>query len=84
MRRPPFKGQRARPTFGTASMSGRVGEGGQEGWADVRASSLLEGAYTPASEKAMAPHSSILAWKIPWMEESGRLWSMASLKFRHD
>ena len=24
-------------------------------------------------EKAMAPHSSILAWKIPWMEEPGRL-----------
>ena len=27
-------------------------------------------------EKAMAPHSSTLAWKIPWMEESGRLQSM--------
>ena len=26
-----------------------------------------------ASEKAMAPHSSTLAWKIPWMEEPGRL-----------
>ena len=25
------------------------------------------------SEKAMAPHSSTLAWKIPWMEETGRL-----------
>ena len=25
------------------------------------------------SEKAMAPHSSTLAWKIPWMEESGGL-----------
>ena len=25
------------------------------------------------TEKAMAPHSSTLAWKIPWMEESGRL-----------
>ena len=24
-------------------------------------------------EKAMAPHSSTLAWKIPWMEEPGRL-----------
>ena len=29
-------------------------------------------------EKAMAPHSSTLAWKIPWMEEPGRLWYMAS------
>ena len=27
----------------------------------------------------MAPHSSTLAWKIPWMEESGRLQSMESL-----
>ena len=30
-------------------------------------------------EKAMAPHSSTLAWKIPWMEEPGRLQSMRSL-----
>ena len=29
-----------------------------------------------ASEKAMASHSSTLAWTIPWMEEPGRLWSM--------
>ena len=29
-------------------------------------------------EKAMAPHSSIVAWKIPWMEEPGRLQSMGS------
>ena len=28
----------------------------------------------------MAPHSSTLAWKIPWMEEPGRLWSMGSLR----
>ena len=32
------------------------------------------------SEKAMAPHSSTLAWKIPWTEEPGRLQSMGSLK----
>ena len=31
-------------------------------------------------EKAMAPHSSILAWKIPWMEEPGGLQSMGSLE----
>ena len=36
------------------------------------------------SEKAMAPYSSTLAWKIPWMEESGRLQSMGSLRVRHD
>ena len=34
----------------------------------------------PSSEKAMAPHSSTLAWKIPWMEEPGRLQSMGSLR----
>ena len=32
----------------------------------------------------MAPHSSTLAWKIPWMEEPGRLQSMGSLRVRHD
>ena len=35
-------------------------------------------------EKAMAPHSSTLAWKIPWMEEPGELQSMGSLRVRHD
>ena len=37
-----------------------------------------------ASEKALAPHSSTLAWKIPWTEEPGRLQSMRSPRFRHD
>ena len=36
------------------------------------------------SEKAMAPHSSILDWKIPWMEEPGRLQYMGSLRVGHD
>ena len=36
------------------------------------------------TEKAMAPHSSTLAWKIPWMEEPGRLQSMGSPRVRHD
>ena len=35
-------------------------------------------------EKAMAPHSSTLAWKIPWMEEPCRLQSMGSLRVGHD
>ena len=35
-------------------------------------------------EKAMAPHSSTLAWKIPWMEEPARLQSMGSLRVGHD
>ena len=35
-------------------------------------------------EKAMATHSSILAWKIPWTEEPGRLQSMGSQRVGHD
>ena len=35
-------------------------------------------------EKAMATHSSTLAWKIPWMEEPHRLQSMGSLRVGHD
>ena len=35
-------------------------------------------------EKAMATHSSTLAWKIPWMEEPGRLQSMGLLGVGHD
>ena len=35
-------------------------------------------------EKEMAAHSSILAWKIPWTEEPGRLQSMGSQRIRHD
>ena len=35
-------------------------------------------------EKAMAPHFSTLSWKIPWMEEPGRLQSMGSLRVGHN
>ena len=35
---------------------------------------------TKISEKAMVPHSSTLAWKIPWTEEPGRLQSMGLLR----
>ena len=40
--------------------------------------------HVSISEKAMATHSSTLAWKIPWMEEPGRLQSMGSLRVGHD
>ena len=36
------------------------------------------------SEKAMAPYSSTLAWKVPWTEDPGRLQSMGSLSVGHD
>ena len=35
-------------------------------------------------EKEMATHSSILAWRIPWMEEPGELQSTGSQRVRHD
>ena len=52
---------------------------------DTRASHLLL-FYTSLfySEKEMVPHSGTLAWKIPWMEEPGRLQSMGSQRVEHD
>ena len=43
-----------------------------------------KGPYSQSLEKAMAPHSSTLAWKTPWTEEPGRLQSMGSLGVGHD
>ena len=40
--------------------------------------------HTHISEKAMAPHCSSLAWRIPWTEEPGRLQSIGLLRFGHD
>ena len=40
--------------------------------------------YFHALEKAVAPHSSTLAWKIPWTEEPGGLRSMGSHRMGHD
>ena len=37
-----------------------------------------------AMHKALATHSSTLAWKIPWTEEPGRLQSVGSLRVRHN
>ena len=45
---------------------------------------FLSPLYRWEMEKAMAPHSSTLAWKIPWMEEPGRLQSMGSQRVGHD
>ena len=45
---------------------------------------LLKIHLVSSGEKAMATHSSTLAWKIPWMEEPGRLQSMGSHRIGHD
>ena len=46
--------------------------------------SFFDGGMPLPMEKAMAPYSSTLAWRIPWMEESGRLQSMGSQRVGHD
>ena len=61
-------------------------------WTEIRNTVLEIGIKTiriivcicQSLEKAMAPHSSTLAWKIPWTEKPGRLWSMGYLRVGHD
>ena len=45
---------------------------------------VFEAELSGTMEKAMAAHSSILAWKIPWADEPGGLQSMGSLGVGHD
>ena len=59
--------------------SGHSGENRLQGW---KQQDQLEGYCNKIAEKVMAPHSSTLAWKIPWTEEPGRLQSMGSLTRR--
>ena len=60
---------------------------GIETWWDCKMVQLLRKTFwqflNKLAEKALAPHSSTLAWRIPWMEEPGRLQSMGSLRVRH-
>ena len=44
---------------------------------------ILLGTSKGVTKKAMAPLSSTLAWKIPWMEEPGRLQYMGSIRVGH-
>ena len=55
-------------------------------WRKGKLCALLVGLLisTATMEKAMAPHPSTLAWKIPWTEEPGRLQSMGSLGVGYD
>ena len=50
----------------------------------IRLSDLSFTFHFDALEKEMATHSSVLAWRIPWTEEPGRLRSMGSLRVGHD
>ena len=68
-------------SFGTRHGLHRFGfESPLSFWEDASNRQLL----FPVTEKAMATHSSTLAWKIPWMEGPGRLRSMGSLGVGYD
>ena len=54
------------------------------GGSEKKSSYVMVGPRKLTSEKAMAPHSSTLAWKIPWTEEPGALQSMGSRRVGHD
>ena len=64
--------QHYRPSLLSESLAGNTNE------------KQLQKAVRLPLEKALAPHSSPLAWKIPWTEEPGGLQSMGSLRVRHD
>ena len=59
---------------------------GQQGWdkLDGTTDSTDMSLSKSRDSEAMAPHSSTLAWKIPWTEEPGRLQSMGSLRVGHE
>ena len=56
----------------------------QVSWDHVFVNTLIFHFQSPEPEKAMAPHSSTLAWKIPRMEEPGRLQSVRLRRVGHD
>ena len=56
--------------------------GGSDGKASACNAGFL--GWEDPLEKEMATHSSILAWRITWAEEPGRLQSMGSQRVRHD
>ena len=63
--------------------AGRRGEAKTEGGGRVR-EMRGQARFPPLTKKAIAPHSSTLAWKIPWTEEPGGLQSMGSLGVGHN
>ena len=68
-------------SHGWRSLVGRSPWGREE---STRLSDFTFTSHFPALEKVMATHSSVLAWRIPGMEEPGRLQSMVLQRVRHD
>ena len=60
-----------------------VSHGVGQDWSNL-AHTYMHVNVLPLSPQPMAPHCSTLAWKIPWVEEPGRLQSMGSLRVGHD
>ena len=60
------------------------GSDGKESACSAGDPGLIPGSEKIPLEKGMAPHSSILAWRIPWTEEPGALQSMESERVQHD
>ena len=58
-------------------------DGPQGRWGVITTGTFVAGPGD-CSDKALATHSSALAWKLPWAEEPGGLQSMGSLRVRHD
>ena len=51
----------------------------------INAGDVRDTCFTPGSGRSPGgPHSSTLAWRLPWTEEPGGLWSIGSQKVRHD
>ena len=63
---------------------GRGLEFQEERWLGLIPHSLEKAALASGTERAMAPQSSTLAWKIPWMEDTNWLQSMGSLRVGHN
>ena len=60
------------------------GGGNAEKMLEKKKQNRIKCLYSAFSERAMAPHSSTLASKVPWMEEPGRLQSMGARRVGHD
>ena len=63
---------------------GKQTHGYQSGWGGINLEFGISRYDHYILEKEMAPHSSTLAWKIPWTEKPGRLQSMGSQRVGHD
>ena len=71
------------PWFFTTPPSTTGGLAGKESTCMLEIQILSPAGEDPL-EKETAAHSTILAWKVPWMEDPGRLQSMGSQRVRHD